>query len=348
MEPMRLSDGRRDFRGRGNSPFSSPWPALDTGGGGKRVATAWQARLGALFPAFKTAFLQRAAGLASSYPCPRECGCAHEVIPEGPDEYVAVCRCERWNCDAFAVAPEALALWELSWSRFGRALCAGLGLQTRAAETGLPNTRQIGAWSAAAVPVLLTLPGHPDDLRQVAAELGTRLRRPYLLLAPTSRHLTAVCLELLADAGAGFFDLASHVVFTPSGELQPLKAPGELFSRFTPEPAQTDGEVVERAFALVKALDSERPLAPPSIVTTFSHYCLEGFNVSRIARKFRCSRATVLHRLALIRRRTGTDPNRFRLLSPQVGRTEDSLADPRARNIHRKQAVYGEGAEEEE
>jgi hypothetical protein len=260
---------------------------------------------------------------------------------------VAVCRCERWNCDAFPVAAEELTLWQLSWPRLGRAICAGLGLASRPAETGLFNTRQIGAWSADAVPVLLTIQNDPDELRRVIAELGTRLRHPYILLSPTNRHLTARCVELLADAGAGFFDLESNTRFTAAGTLQAVRAPGELFARFTPEPPETDRSVVERAFALVKALDAECPLREPSAVSTFSHYCLEGWTVSQIARKFHCSRGTVLNRLAFIRRRTGTDPDRFRAVSPHIARVESSFSDPRARSIHRKTAVYGESAEEE-
>lgn len=324
----------------------SPWHALEGTRCLQQPAAVWEQRLGRWFTSFRSAFLQPGPGLAGSYPCPRDCGCAHEIVPEGPGVFAAVCRCERWNCDTFPLTAEHLTLWELSWGRLGRALCAGFGLEARPAEVPLRATRQIGSWSVAAVPVLLTLPAEALGLRRVIAELSARLRRPYILLAPTSRHLTASGLELLADAGAGFFDLASHVALTGAGALQPLKTPGELFSKFTPEPAEADRSVVERAFALVKALQPERPLREPSVVTTFSLYCLEGMSVSRIARRFGCSRGTVLNRLELIRRRTRTDPNRFRQLSPQFARMEEELSDSRARSIYRKGAVYGEEGED--
>lgn len=320
----------------------SPWPALTESASLKHSALMWQRRLGDFYRPFRSAFLQRAAGLAKNCPCPRDCGCAHEVIEEEPGRHVAVCRCDPWNCDTFAVPAEALELWELSWSRLGRALCACLGLEGRAAETGLRRTRQVGAWSAAAVPVFLTLENDPEGLRQVAAELGARLRRPYILLTPTMGAVAAATLELLDGAGAELVDLERHVGLMESGTLQALRTPGELFTRVTPAPDPSDSSVVERAFALVKGLDAERLLRAPTVVATFSLYCLEGMNVSRIARKFHCSRSTVLHRLELIRQRTGTDPDRFRQLSPHLAGVEAGLSDPRARSIHRKSAIYGE------
>src|SRR5574341_298363 len=176
----------------------SPWSALEQSHRLKHVAAIWRQRRGETFPVFQAALLQRTPERARAHPCPRNCGCAHEVIREGTDDFAAVCRCERWNCDTFTVTPEQLALWELSWTRLGRALCQALGLDRRHAVLGLPSTHQIGSWSAAAVPVLLTIQADPDNLRGVIAELAARLRRPYILLVPTSRHLTAAALELLA------------------------------------------------------------------------------------------------------------------------------------------------------
>src|SRR5512133_3094031 len=243
------------------------------------VSAVWRTRLGRQWAAFQAAFLERTRELASHYPCPRDCGCAHEVVSEG-DAFVAVCRCEPWNCDAFALSAEDLAVWRLSWARLGRALCAALGLDPRPGAVDLPRTRQVGSWSAAAVPVLVTIPGGGAPLRAVIADLSARLRRAYILLAPTSRHLDAAGIELLSDAGAGFFDLESIVAFGPDVALRPLRAPGDLFARFTPEPPETDRSVVERAFALVKALDTSSRLREPSLVAVFSYYCLEGLTVS--------------------------------------------------------------------
>src|SRR5512138_2103696 len=101
----------------------SPWECLENGGSLARVSCVWRRELGSFFPAFQAAFLQRKAEAARVYPCPRGCGCAHEVIYHGASDIVAVCRCERWNCDDIPLQPGDIALWELSWARIGRALC---------------------------------------------------------------------------------------------------------------------------------------------------------------------------------------------------------------------------------
>src|SRR5438046_2476761 len=46
--------------------------------------------------------------------------------------------------------------YHLNYPKFSRALCHAFGLIPKAAVFPLPATRQIGAWSADAVPVILT------------------------------------------------------------------------------------------------------------------------------------------------------------------------------------------------
>ncbi len=65
-----------------------------------------------------------------------------------------------------------------------------------------PSANQIGSWSPSALPVFLTLQTETSGLRTVIAELGTRLRKPYVLISPTAKLLTATSHELLAHDGA--------------------------------------------------------------------------------------------------------------------------------------------------
>ncbi len=298
-------------------------------------AAVWQRELGPHYPAFRNGFLQRGTWITRSYPCPRDCGCAHEVVEHGPGDFAAVCRCERWNCDDLRLGTEDVVCWELSWRRLAGALCAALSLASQPADLGLRTTRQIGAWSSAAVPVVLTIQPEPRLFRQTLLELVSRLQSRFILLAPTARHLDAPCLELLGRVKAGFFDLGSCVRLMPGGPLQPLRTPGDLFMQFTAAPSAEDGSMLERAFALAKALDGEVPLHPTPLAV-FRHYCQEGLNISQIARKFNCSRGTVLNRLKLIRQRTGMEPERLRRISAQVTAVEDELTDARARRIYRE------------
>jgi hypothetical protein len=56
------------------------WDALESSRGLTAVAASWRERLGDQFDSFKTAFLQRAPGVAKGMPCPRGCGCTHEIV----------------------------------------------------------------------------------------------------------------------------------------------------------------------------------------------------------------------------------------------------------------------------
>jgi hypothetical protein len=323
------------------------WAALECIRGAAVTAT-WQHHLGDTFGRFQTAFLLRLPGEADCVPCPRDCGCAHQVVRLGAEELIGVCRCESLRCDDVVLSRDDVALWGVSWPRLGAALCEALQLQAKRAELGLERTRQIGAWSSDAVPVILTLAGDRQGLLHVIAQLAARLRQPFILLAPTARHLDAVGQELLAGIAAGFFALATCLQFTDAGRLRPLRSPGELFARFSPQPKEELAEGTARqAFALVKALDSAQPALKASLYTVFRLFCMEGLTVEQVAERCRCARSLIFVRLAALRKKLGADPRSLRQYSDQFERIEDSLTDPRARRVYRKGAAYGEEAEED-
>lgn len=327
---------------------STPWSALESICGQTAVADTWRKHLGSSFNPFKSAFLHPLSEPASSVPCPCGCGCSHEVVRHNSGELVGVCRCERWSCDDLPLTKEDIVLWSLSWTQLGRALCQALGLQSKRTDLYLPATCQIGAWSVGAVPVVLTFQSERVGFTFVIGQLVARLRQPFILLAPTSQHMDANVKELLANVGAGFFDLTSHVEFTATGQLRLRVPPGELFARFTPQPREPVEESAARnAFALIRALDSEQPVSKASVYTVFRLYCMEGLNAVQVARKCRCARSLVFRQLKVLRQKLGTHPRTLRQYSGQFERIEESLADPRARRVHRKTAMYGEGEEEE-
>jgi hypothetical protein len=68
------------------------WECLENIDGLAGVPALWQAWLGSDFTGFSAAFLRKRPGLAKSYPCPRDCGCAHEIITRRDGSLVAVCR----------------------------------------------------------------------------------------------------------------------------------------------------------------------------------------------------------------------------------------------------------------
>ena len=320
--------------------MSTIWPALERIPNLAAVPWVWWRHLGDEFAAFSAAFLQRAAHEIRFYPCPRGCGCIHEIIRFSETDILAACRCESWNCDDLKLSIEDIVPLELNWPRFGRALARVFLLESKTAAFNLANVRQIGSWSAAAVPVLLCIPDTDMAFRRCVLELATRLRQPFILLTPTATHCDAAAQELLAQAGAGFFPLAAQVAFGPNGGMRATRAPGELFSRFTPQPCEPlDDDVARRAFALVEQLDSDEVVKPPSVLTVFRLYCMEELTATQAARKLHCSKPTVLRRLELLRRKTGLEPAALRRFSTHFSKVEDGLTDSRARHIHRRAAI---------
>jgi hypothetical protein len=327
--------------------MSNPWPALERIPNLAAVPRVWRQHLGDDFDSFSSAFLQRSAHAVRFYPCPRGCGCAHEIIRFSDTDVLAVCRCESWSCDDLKLSADDIMPLELSWARFCRALAQVFQLEPKIAALNFANMRQIGSWSAAAVSVMFDVPETKAAFRRGILELATRLRQPFILLAPTATQCDAAAQELLAQTGAGFFPLAAHVAFEPHGNLRLARAPGELFARFTPQPRQPlDDDVARRAFALVQQLDSDELGKPPSVLTVFRLYCMEELTAAQAARKLHCSKPTVLRRLELLRRKTGLEPAVLRRMSAHLSKVEDGLTDSRARHIHRRAAI--DAAEEDE
>ena len=308
------------------------WSALESSRGLVSVAACWRARVGDDYDAFFAAFLSRNGQNAKFYPCPCHCGCMHEVVDCGDGNFVAACRCEEPHCPDIKATQADITLWELSWSKLSRGLCAAFGLNARPHDFGLLNTRQIGTWSASGVPVILTIQTEGAWFRGVVLELIGRLRGRFILLAPTSVHYDAFCREMLENAGAEFFTLEGNLRLLPSGLLQPMKMPGELFRRFNPQPGFDAGEqVASEALALIERLGEDRKGA--STVSVFRLYCKEGLSAAQVARKLKCSKPTVLRRLRIIEQKTGMPASRLRMYSDQFERIAEQRRDSRSRTV---------------
>lgn len=326
----------------------SPWSALESERALHGTALDWLRAMGDHFQPFKAAFFRKQRKSADTIFC-EKCFRHHLVVRlESPPDLLAFDpgTDEDFHCPDFAVTPADVSVWELNWIRLGRALCQALGLDCRFVWLNLLNTFQIGSWSADAVPVILTIQSQRSGLRLIVSDLTARLRQRFILLTPTNRNFDAQIQELLGNVQAAIFPLDATVALTENGVLQPRVRPGELFSRFTPEPTLSDDAAL-RAFAVIKSLDTNVKLREAPVLTVFRLYCIESFSVEQIGKKLRCSKATVINRLRTIRQKTGVEPKRLRSYSSQFSEMESSLSDSRARRIHRRAAMDELGADEQ-
>jgi len=329
------------------SSVEGVWSALESSRGLLSVPACWRERLGENYEPFRKAFLSQSSQLPTVYPCPRHCGCMHEIIRNQPatepqdkatssqtshPPFVAVCCCPEPHCPDIVVPAEEAVLVELSWTKLARALCAVLNLDYKPVELGLLNTRQIGSWPATNTPVIFTIQTDHAWFRSVLLELSARLRSGFILLAPTALHFDAVCQELLSHDGAIFCPLEGNLRLSEDGILQTAKLPGELLAAVTTEPdANSDAQVAQRAFALVQQLENESKRQVPAPLTVFRLFCVQGWGTMRIARHMGCSRATILRRLKLIEDRIGMSAARLRGYSSHLERLNDQSGAGRAR-----------------
>src|SRR3989442_1466768 len=138
------------------------WFCLERLSGLSGVPLTWRQCLGEHFDCFSPSFLQLRPEPAVRYPCDN-CSCFHDVIIDPTlnsklktlnSAVTAVCRCDPLACSPLMLTRDDIQIWELSWSKLTRALCRAFGLEPKTPGLSLFQTRQIGSWSADAVPAL--------------------------------------------------------------------------------------------------------------------------------------------------------------------------------------------------
>lgn len=310
------------------------WGALETVRGLVAVPAEWRARLQSQHENFETAFLRKRSTPAKSIPCHQGCGCAHEVVTHGGSDLVGVCRCESWSCEDIAVKESDVALWELNEGKLGRELAKALDIDSRTTNLGIDGVLQIGAFGRAALPVVLVIRGERDELRAAIVELVARLKERFILLTPTNRQWDGRSKELLATAKAGLFELESLISIDPQGRLHATKKAPELFAPFLPAVEEpTPEEIVTAALELVKRLDSDEGVDSPTLTKVFRLYCGTALTAQQVADRCGCSKGTIINRLALLRKKTGVDPDKMRAYSSHIEKTQEAMKDSRARSI---------------
>ncbi|HEV2208997.1 MAG TPA: hypothetical protein VG167_09505, partial [Verrucomicrobiae bacterium] len=217
------------------------WSSLEWLPGQTAIPAVWHDYLGESFNHFKNLCLQQDPILPKFVTCPRQCGCRHYIIHRhDKSAAVGVCICDTHHCPDIPLTIEEITPFVVDWHRLGYAISRALNCTPGITTLCPANTKQIGSWSTAAVPLILTVQHDRPPFRSAVAELAASIHRPFILLTPTMALPDAVCLAYLHDAGAALFDLQSILTFTPSGALVPLKTPGELFAQFTPQPKEID------------------------------------------------------------------------------------------------------------
>ncbi len=282
--------------------MSSPWRCLETLAAGYQLNTSlaavpakWRELVNGHYDGMLKAFLRTTDQPAFSYPCPQECGCAHEIIRHDSGRIVAVCRCEPWNCDDIPLTPADTMLVELNWPKLGRAIasaldCGASGTSHSNCTALCPGTFQVATFGGAGLPVVLTIQQDRAGFAGVVAHLVATLKERFILLAPTSRLLDANIQAMLKSARAGFFSLEANLELLPTGRLLATKRAGELFAPYLPEKE----EAVKQsefawAFSVLQRLKSKRAGMKAPLYDVFVHTVQNRLSFREAAEKCECS-----------------------------------------------------------
>jgi hypothetical protein len=287
------------------------WASLELVPGLCAMPASWKRQLGPNFDAFRARFLRVNPAIAN--------------IPELPVEHVPL---------------------EFNWKEFGGHLADALELRRKLISTGFPQTYQVGAWSDAAVPVFLSILSDERDFALAAMGLAALMQQRFILFAPTHHHLTGQVQGVLNAQNAEFFTLEANIRLTETGRLLAMRAPAQLFTRFTPPPDTKAESAAKAAFALLGRLDSQTSRCKAPLPVVMRLYCLDGLEADQIATRCRCARSLVYNRLQALRKELGCHPAALRQHSAHLDQLRESLSDSRARHIRTRAAMECENETE--
>src|ERR1041385_6814970 len=211
--------------------MSKPWQSLEEIPGLVALLPVWRRRAGPEhFPAFRNLCLQVSPKIARLFPCPLATECAYRIIhlpaalnllpstinPRLSASTVAIGFCQRdpHRCEHAQLSRDDITALQLNWQKLGREICKAFGLETKFSKLPIPNTVQIGTWSADSVPVVLTIQTERPRFRFACSELVALLNQKFILLAPTATFADVRSTAMLNRVGAQLFPLETTVRLT--------------------------------------------------------------------------------------------------------------------------------------
>lgn len=329
--------------------MSLAWQSLEAIPSQSAVAVEWNRWLGKDAALFSAAFLRRTGREARSYPCYRDCGCAHQIVKHDDGAIVAVCQCEPNRCDDIPLQPPDIAVYELNRQKLGRALTAALDATARETDLGIPGAVQIAVYGEDVIPVILAIHNDRESFVRCVTGLVARLRDCFILLAPTDTMLDGNSQEALKSVGAVFLPIHKSFMLTPQRMLHPMRPPAQLLAtlhRGDREP-MPEG-IAHAAYAMVIKLDTEKPMKPPTLLKVFNLYCVQGMSSNKIAHACKCSKGTVINRIRALQEALKTNLNDLRAHAPTFEAMNREINANPGHYTHRKALIYDKAGFDEE
>ncbi len=203
------------------------------------VLVEWRAALDGEFALAKT-FLRGTDEPAEEYPCQHQpqCGCQHEVIHHSTDRIVAACCCDERGCKTFPLRLEEILIHELDGRKLCMAIRGACGFEPPPEENarikGATGAWAVGTYGDVASPVHLTIRQKEQEfLSDMEALVNSGQGEPFIVLAPTDRHLTPTVRTLLNRHRCAFIPLSRHLDWDGAGKLKEAGVLRAVLERFS-------------------------------------------------------------------------------------------------------------------
>lgn len=214
------------------------WRALESIPGLLEVSVWWEHLCGDDFPVIRP-YLLPTDVFGHRYPCPRyprDGECPRRIVDYGDGEFAAICQHSHQFCERIPLTPKEALIHTLDVAKLTATLAPVLKIRPQKLRE-FSRLREIGVSIAPATrnsPAFLAIVTSTDQLQRSLHELLLSHPTPFLLLAPTSRFLTADHLRLLDRHKSLFVSLEETVGVDDGGRFVPLQAVGEEDAPPTP------------------------------------------------------------------------------------------------------------------
>jgi hypothetical protein len=212
-------------------PLTQLWRALEGIPGLLDVPAWWEHSCGDDFPVIRP-YLIPTDVFGHRYPCPRyprDHECPRRIIDYGDGEFAAICRHSHQFCERIPLAPKDALIHTIDMAKLAGALAPALKIRPQKLRH-FGGLREIGVSIAPALrncPAFLAIVTSTDQLQRSLHELLLSHPTPFLLLAPTSRFLTADHIRLLDRHKSRFISLEETVGVDGGGRFVPLQPASE-------------------------------------------------------------------------------------------------------------------------
>ena len=224
------------------------WQGIESVPGLAAIPAYWEHFCGTDFPLMRP-HLRPTDDIGAIYPCPhpRDHDCPRGIVQYGDGTLAAVCRHPHRLCEDVPLSPTEALVYTLDIGALVRPMAEVLCVRTQNLQVRAHGVWDLGLSTSRATrnyPVFLLVLSRHADFRLALRELALSCLTPFVVIAPTSNHLTVELREVLAGRLSDFISMDDRVGLSEDGHFGALEITGA--GEITPTPVEQRPAVVEK------------------------------------------------------------------------------------------------------